>query len=431
MRAAEAATAAAAGTPGGPAAKLAEETLKASLALSMGSAMSAFGGMSDIHICPVPVPIPPHGPGVVIDGSPTVLINNMPACREGDTVLEALGGPDKIVMGFKKVLIGDSGSGGAGGSGSAVGGGNAASTSLLSDVVAFGKGFVLGFAEGVVGTVEGIWNLISDPVGVAEGVVDAVVNYEQTYDAICDAAERAANDLMHGTPEEKGRVVGLLAEAIAENLLTAGGGGAAKGAKAADAMADVAKGAAVADKAAAAGRLSRGAKMGDVGRKLNAVETMAMSEGKGAFAIAARERHAHTFYKDALADTKGGRTTLTRKSIPGHMDGIDLTKPVGPKLVKKGEIVERWVGDKELAALKRGDPLNEDTTYLSPPGADPKKLGFDTKKKTLVKMRATQDIEVLESTAADIPDWNGSNRVFKGGEQQYFTKDGSSFEYIP
>lgn len=117
MTAAETATKAASGTPAGPAAYAAEQALKTSLAASMGAAMSSFGGMSDIHICPVPVPVPPHGPGVVIDGSPTVLINNMPACRQGDTVLEALGGPDKIIMGCTSVLIGDSGTGGAGGFG--------------------------------------------------------------------------------------------------------------------------------------------------------------------------------------------------------------------------------------------------------------------------------------------------------------------------
>ena len=73
---------------------------------SMSSMMSGFAGTSDIHVCPVPTPVPPHGPGVVIDGSATVLINNMPACRVGDTVLEALGGPDKIVSGEMSVLIG-------------------------------------------------------------------------------------------------------------------------------------------------------------------------------------------------------------------------------------------------------------------------------------------------------------------------------------
>lgn len=106
IKAAEAATLAAAGTPGAPAAKTAEETLKTTQAGIMGSLFSAAGGMTDTHVCPVPLPIPPHGPGVVIDGSATVMINNLPACRMGDTVLEALGGPDKIMKGEFKVLIG-------------------------------------------------------------------------------------------------------------------------------------------------------------------------------------------------------------------------------------------------------------------------------------------------------------------------------------
>jgi len=106
MRAAEGVTAGAAGTPGLPAAQLAEQTLKTSLALSMGSMMMSFAGTSDIHLCLVPVPIPPHGPGVVIDGSATVMINGMPACMVGCTVLEGLGGPDKIVSGCANVQIG-------------------------------------------------------------------------------------------------------------------------------------------------------------------------------------------------------------------------------------------------------------------------------------------------------------------------------------
>jgi len=108
IKAAEAATAAAAGTPGAPAAKAAEEALKAQQAAQMGSMISslASGCGADMHICPIPLPIPPHGPGVVIDGSATVMINNLPAARQGDTVLEALGPPDKIAMGCPTVLIG-------------------------------------------------------------------------------------------------------------------------------------------------------------------------------------------------------------------------------------------------------------------------------------------------------------------------------------
>ena len=46
------------------------------------------------------------GPGVVIDGSQTVLINGLQACRLGDTILEAVGPPNKIVRGEFTVLIG-------------------------------------------------------------------------------------------------------------------------------------------------------------------------------------------------------------------------------------------------------------------------------------------------------------------------------------
>jgi uncharacterized Zn-binding protein involved in type VI secretion len=106
IRAAEAATLAAAGTPGAPAAKAAEEGVKAGAAASMGSAITSAAGGADIHTCATPLPIPPHGPGVVIDGSQTVLINNLPACRMGDTVLEAVGPPNKIVRGETRVIIG-------------------------------------------------------------------------------------------------------------------------------------------------------------------------------------------------------------------------------------------------------------------------------------------------------------------------------------
>ena len=79
---------------------------------------SAMG--ADIHMCTTPLPIPPHGPGVVIDGSPTVLINNLQACRLGDTVLEAVGPPNKIAKGEFTVIIGNSGSGSGSGSSSPV-----------------------------------------------------------------------------------------------------------------------------------------------------------------------------------------------------------------------------------------------------------------------------------------------------------------------
>lgn len=106
IKTAEVATLAAAGTPGAPAAKAAEETVKATAAASMGSMITSMAGGADIHMCVTPLPLPPHGPGVVIDGSKTVSINNLPACRLGDTVLEAVGPPNKIIKGEMTVIIG-------------------------------------------------------------------------------------------------------------------------------------------------------------------------------------------------------------------------------------------------------------------------------------------------------------------------------------
>jgi uncharacterized Zn-binding protein involved in type VI secretion len=102
----EAATMAAAGTPGAPAAYAAEQAGKATALASMSSAVMSGAGGADIHACTTPLPVPPHGPGVVIDGSATVMINNLPACRLGDTILEAVGPPNKIAKGEPTVIIG-------------------------------------------------------------------------------------------------------------------------------------------------------------------------------------------------------------------------------------------------------------------------------------------------------------------------------------
>ncbi|HMO79247.1 MAG TPA: PAAR domain-containing protein [Pyrinomonadaceae bacterium] len=106
IKTAEAATAAAAGTPGAPAAKAAEELAKSAALASMSNAISAAAGGADIHACTTPLPIPPHGPGVVITGSATVMINNLPASRQGDTILEAIGPPNNITKGEMTVIIG-------------------------------------------------------------------------------------------------------------------------------------------------------------------------------------------------------------------------------------------------------------------------------------------------------------------------------------
>lgn len=106
VQVAMAATLAAAGTPGAPAAYAAEQATKASALASMSSAISGAAAGADIHACTTPSPVPPHGPGVVITGSATVMINMLPACRLGDTILEPLGPPNAITKGEPTVIIG-------------------------------------------------------------------------------------------------------------------------------------------------------------------------------------------------------------------------------------------------------------------------------------------------------------------------------------
>ncbi|MBI5442742.1 MAG: DUF4329 domain-containing protein [Deltaproteobacteria bacterium] len=117
--------------PGGqPAANIAyTEGIKAATAAAASAVMSAMASISDMHVCPILVPIPPHGPGFVPHGSSTVLVGNLPAARQGDKVFEACGGQNPIAIGCPTVLIGDSGGGsGSGGGGGDSGAGGATGT---------------------------------------------------------------------------------------------------------------------------------------------------------------------------------------------------------------------------------------------------------------------------------------------------------------
>jgi len=67
--------------------------------------MPAWRGTADFHACPLSSGPAPHVGGVVIPGSTTVFINNLPAARQGDVITEA-GPPNTIVVGCPTVLIG-------------------------------------------------------------------------------------------------------------------------------------------------------------------------------------------------------------------------------------------------------------------------------------------------------------------------------------
>ncbi len=61
--------------------------------------------VTDNHTCPMVTGVVPHVGGMVAMGSMTVFIENMPAARMGDQIIEA-GPPNSIVKGEMTVVIG-------------------------------------------------------------------------------------------------------------------------------------------------------------------------------------------------------------------------------------------------------------------------------------------------------------------------------------
>ena len=97
---------------GQPAARLGDQTSHGTpLAPGIGSVNVLIGDMPawratvDFHVCPLVDGVKPHVGGVVALGSTTVLINGLPAARQGDQIVEA-GAPNAILLGAPTVLIG-------------------------------------------------------------------------------------------------------------------------------------------------------------------------------------------------------------------------------------------------------------------------------------------------------------------------------------
>ena len=71
--------------------------------------MKPAARLTDHHECPMQtpatVPIPHVGGPIVGPGEPTVLIDNLPAAKVGDTLI-CIGPPDVIVSGSTTVMIG-------------------------------------------------------------------------------------------------------------------------------------------------------------------------------------------------------------------------------------------------------------------------------------------------------------------------------------
>jgi uncharacterized Zn-binding protein involved in type VI secretion len=106
-----------------PAARITDPTTHAAVPLAPGPGsanvlignLPAWRAMIDQHACPAVSISGADGVGSVLMGSPTVLINNMMACRLGDIVVEkpglAMGPANPIVMGEPTVMIGEVGMG--------------------------------------------------------------------------------------------------------------------------------------------------------------------------------------------------------------------------------------------------------------------------------------------------------------------------------
>jgi uncharacterized Zn-binding protein involved in type VI secretion len=95
-----------------PAARMTDTTSHGTpLAPGPGSPNVLIGGMpawratADFHTCPLVTGVVPHVGGVVAMGSMTVLINNLPAARQGDMIVES-GPPNSIALGEMTVMIG-------------------------------------------------------------------------------------------------------------------------------------------------------------------------------------------------------------------------------------------------------------------------------------------------------------------------------------
>ncbi|MGC1951113.1 MAG: PAAR domain-containing protein [Gammaproteobacteria bacterium] len=97
---------------GQPAVRVGDQTSHGTpLSPGPGSTNVLIGGKpawragSDLHTCPLANGPQPHVGGPVAIGSVTVLINGLPAVRQGDQVVEA-GPPNAILVGEPTVLIG-------------------------------------------------------------------------------------------------------------------------------------------------------------------------------------------------------------------------------------------------------------------------------------------------------------------------------------
>jgi len=100
---AQAVATAAAGGPAGPAAQA--NLVKTCVEQVANVAAQMVGSGADNVACPIVKVVIPDGPGVVVTGSQTVIINGFAASRVGDTIQEVTS-VNSVAVGCATVLIG-------------------------------------------------------------------------------------------------------------------------------------------------------------------------------------------------------------------------------------------------------------------------------------------------------------------------------------
>jgi hypothetical protein len=109
-----------------------------------------------------------------------------------------------------------------------------------------------------------------------------------------------------------------------------------------------------------------------------------------------RKKLASEFYMNA---------GFSERKAQEHMEGIDFRKPVEVVKLKKGTVIQQWVGENGTGNY-----------FTTEENGSSQNLGIDYSKRTLKQFTLTEDVEVLKSTAADY-------KGFKGGGVQFFSTE--------
>jgi hypothetical protein len=98
-----------------------------------------------------------------------------------------------------------------------------------------------------------------------------------------------------------------------------------------------------------------------------------------------------------------------------HLRGIDFDQPVDVTEIKKGDKLYQY----SYLDRKTGQP-KVGSYYYNDKNVDHTKLGFDIQGRKMIELEVQEPTTVLKSKAANIEDWNGTDKIFPGGETQLF-----------